>query len=145
MKRKKFSCPATRELRDCRRNGERRCVRILIVRIYRRKVACTNRRVINARRSGWRNKLLASMNIFISLHQYSEPTFLTALKSTKIERRGTRSAFDRMRHDLRFLITTFYAFAIRVSIREGVEIYRRNRNDDSFLSRFALHTSSYFH
>lgn len=74
------------------------------------------------------------MNIFIFLHQYSEPTFLTALKSTKIERRGTRSAFDRMRHDLRFLITTFYVFAIHVSIREGVKIYRRNHNDDSFLS-----------
>lgn len=38
-----------------------------------------------------------------------------------------------MRHDLRFLITTVYAFPIRVPIPEGVEIYERNRYDD-FLS-----------
>lgn len=73
------------------------------------------------------------MNIFISPYQYSEPTFLTTLKSTKIERRRTRSVFDRMRHDLRFLITIVYAFPIRVPIPEGVEMYERNRYDD-FLS-----------
>lgn len=73
------------------------------------------------------------MNIFIFPYQYSEPTFLTTLKSTKIERCRTRSVFDRMRHDLRFFITTVYAFSIRVPIPEGVEIYERNRNDD-FLS-----------
>lgn len=77
------------------------------------------------------------MNIFISPYQYSEPTFLTMFKSTKIERRRTRSVFDRMTHDLRFLITTVYAFSIRVLIPEGVEIYERNRNDD-FLSSCLL-------
>lgn len=83
-------------------------------------------------RSDCRNKLLVPMNIFISLHQYSEPTFLTALKSTKIERRRTRSVFDRMRHDLRFLITTFYALSIRVPVPESVEGHIRcNRDDDS--------------
>lgn len=69
------------------------------------------------------------MNIFISLHQYSEPTFLTTLKSTKIARYRTRSAFNGMKHDLRFLITTVYAFSIRVPILESVQIYGRNRND----------------
>lgn len=96
----------------------------------------TNRRVINSNepiRTDCRNKLLASMNIFISSYQYSEPTFPTTLKSIKIERRRTRSVFDRIRHDLRFLITTVYAFPIRVPIPESVEIYGRNRNDD-FLS-----------
>jgi len=63
------------------------------------------------------------MNIFISLHQYSEPIFLTALKSTKIARHRTRSAFDGMKHDLRFLITTVYVFSIHIPIPESVEIY----------------------
>lgn len=62
------------------------------------------------------------------------------LKSTKIERRRTRSVFDRMTHDLRFLITTVYAFPIRVPIPEGVELYERNRNDDFLSPGFLLVT-----
>lgn len=85
------------------------------------------------------------MNIFISLHQYSEPTFLTTLKSTKIARHRTRPAFDGMRHDLRFLITTVYASSIHVPILEGVEIYGLNCNDDLSLSLCLFSITEYQH